>query len=51
MVRGINRLDAPSGTSPRLMNGVEKVRGRAGEHIVAMESMVADADRAPSTRR
>ena len=25
MVRGINRLEAPSGTSPRLMNGVEKV--------------------------
>ena len=23
MVRGINRLEAPSGTSPRLMNGVE----------------------------
>ena len=37
---------APSGTSPRLMNGVEKVAVCAGEHIVAMEQhRGADADR------
>ena len=46
MVRGISRLEAPSGTRPRWMNGVEKVAVVAGEHVVAMEQHGgADADR------
>ena len=46
MVRGINSDEAPSGTRPRWMKGVEKVAVVAGEHVVAVEQHGgADPDR------